>query len=621
MCGINGFNFKDENLVQRMNQVISHRGSDDAGFFIDDGISLGHQRLSIIDLTKRGHQPMKSQDNNLTIVFNGEIYNFKEIRKELEKKYQFVSGTDTEVVLNSYREFGADCLKFFNGIFSFAIWDRQKKELFLARDRMGVKPLYYWWDGKKFVFSSEIKAILESGVAREICPRAFSLYFRMLYTPAPYTMFKGVKKLMPGHYAVLTCRTPSVLQVKKYWEVSDFENLKDRREAVSKIRSLMKDSISDQLMSDRPVGVYLSGGIDSTAVLGMTREIAPQVTKTYSVGFDVDAQAERYNADFELARKTAKFYGTEHHELMVSGRDVLFNIEKIIWHMDEPVANATVAPMYLLSREAKKEVAVVLGGDGGDELFGGYPRHYFSYLISNFQKLPRPLKSFLEGVMALCGKDRMIEKFRTEAGAERFLSFHAQKDEILSRVLRAGIFNKELAYDFFADNFCMDSRLRGNDNDVEDFEKHFMDVDRQSWLVDESLIRTDKMTMAHALEQRVPILDYRLVELANKIPTKWKIGSSSQGKKIWVDAVRSYLPPHILQEKKRGWFSPTAKWLRTDLRDFAYDTISQLDDSIFEREEVRRVLDNHISGREYNLNIIWALITWQVWYNRFIKKI
>lgn len=612
MCGINGFNFKDEILIQRMNQVISHRGPDDAGFFVDSGVSLGHQRLSIIDLSERGRQPMKSQDGNFIIVFNGEIYNFAEIRRNLENKYKFDSATDTEVVLNAYREYGSKCLEMFNGIFAFAIWDNQKKELFLARDRIGVKPLYYYHNPKKFVFSSEIKAILEAGVSREICPRAFNLYFRMLYTPGPYTMFKGVRKLMPGHYAILRGNN---LTIKKYWEVEDFEDLKSRGEAVLKIRELIKDSVKIQLVSDRPVGVFLSGGIDSTAILGLTREIAPQITKTYSVGFNVSAQAERYNADFELARETARYYHTDHHELMVSGRDVLENIEKIVWHMDEPVANATMIPMYLLAREAKKDVAVVLGGDGGDELFGGYPRYYLSYLVSNYQKLPTPLKSFLEGVMLFCGKEKVVEKFRSEAGADRFLSFHAQKDKILSKVLKENVFKESLVLDFFDDYFNDQPR---------DFEKCFMNIDRQSWLVDESLLRTDKMTMASGLEGRVPILDHRLVELANKIPTKWKMGTGAQGKQIWVDAVKSYLPPHILKEKKRGWFSPTSKWLRTDLRDFAYDTINQLDDSLFKRDEILKILACHLETdpktHRYNLNIIWALINWQVWYNRFIKN-
>jgi asparagine synthase (glutamine-hydrolysing) len=630
MCGINGFNFKDEDLIQKMNQKVAHRGPDDAGFFVSDNVSLGHQRLSIIDLSEKGHQPMISEDGKFVIVFNGEIYNFKEIRAKLSGKYQFVSETDTEVILNAYREYGADCLNEFNGIFAFAIWDEDKKELFIARDRMGVKPIYYWQDDGKFVFSSEIKAILsarggsalggEVDVPREIDMEALNLYFRMLYVPAPLTMFKNIFKLLPAHYGILK---DGKFEIKKYWEVSDpngepsaFSDLKNKKEAISKIKEITKDAVKRQLVSDRPVGVFLSGGIDSTAMLGITREIAPEITKTYSVGFDVDVESKKYNADFELARKTAEFYKTEHHELKVSGKDVLENIEKIIWHMDEPVANATVVPMYLLSKMAKQDVVVVLGGDGGDELFGGYQRYYFSYLASKYQSLPKTIQRIFNFKFSILNKilNFKFSKLSILAGVERFLAFHEQKDEILSRVLKADVFKKEAAEEFFKD-FVKTGK---------DFEKHFMDADRRSWLVDESLLRTDKMTMANGLEERVPILDYRLVELANKIPTKWKLGGKERGKVIWIEAMKEYLPEFILSEKKRGWFSPMAKWLRTDLKDFVFATLNELPEDIFNRGECLKILEDHINMREfnskkYNLNIIWALIVWQIWYKQFIK--
>lgn len=616
MCGINGFNFKDETLIQKMNQAVAHRGPDDAGFFVSNNVSLGHQRLSIIDLSSKGHQPMISEDGRFTIVFNGEIYNYKEIREKLAEKYNFKSETDTEVILNAYREYGVNCLNEFNGIFAFAVWDEEKKDLFIARDRLGVKPLYYWQDGDKFVFSSEIKAILEAGAPREIDFESLNLYFRVLYVPAPLTMFKNIFKLLPAHYGIFKWKKFSAQggsafggEIKKYWEITDFTDLKDKKEAVSKIREITKDAVKKQLVSDRTVGVFLSGGIDSTAMLGITREIAPDITKTYSVGFNVDVEAERYNVDFELARKTAEFYKTDHRELNVSGRDVLDNIEKIIWHMDEPVANATVVPMYLLSKMAKQDVAVVLGGDGGDELFGGYQRYYYSAVISKYQKLP----SFLRFIL---GKLIRISKLSIPAGVLRFLSFHAQKDEILSRVLNPNIFKKDTARNFFDKFFEEDFCARGAS--VSDGEKHFMDADRRSWLVDESLLRADKMTMANGLEQRVPILDYRLVELANKIPTKWKLGGKERGKEIWIEAMKEYLPEFILKEKKRGWFSPMSKWLRGDLKDFARQTLNELPEDIFNRAECLNILENHINSSEYNLNIIWALIVWQIWYKKFI---
>jgi asparagine synthase (glutamine-hydrolysing) len=624
MCGITGFNFKDENLIQKMNQVVAHRGPDDAGFFVSDGISLGHQRLSIIDLSPKGHQPMISEDGKFTIVFNGEIYNFKEIREKLAGKYNFNSDSDTEVILNAYREYGANCLNEFNGIFAFAIWDEDKKELFIARDRMGIKPFYYWQNGNNFIFSSEIKAILEAGAPREIDMEALNLYFRMLYVPAPLTMFKNIFKLLPAHYGIfkwekLSAQGGSAFggEIKKYWEVTDFTDLKNKKEAISKIREITKDAVKKQLISDRPVGVFLSGGIDSTAMLGITREIAPEITKTYSVGFDVHVESERYNADFELARKTAEFYKTDHHELKVSGKDVLENIEKIIWHMDEPVANATVVPMYLLSKMAKKDVAVVLGGDGGDELFGGYQRYYFSRVITRYQKLPLFLRRLIEIGIKISNFKFQISKLNMPPTAERFLAFHEQKSEILARVLRPEVFKKDASRNFFGKFFKENLKSEIVNRQ---FEKCFMDADRRSWLVDESLLRTDKMTMAQGLEERVPILDYRLVELANKIPTKWKLNGKERGKKIWIEAMKEYLPEFILNEKKRGWFSPMAKWLRGDLKDFAYATLNELPENIFNRAECLKILENHINASEYNLNVIWALIVWQVWYKTFIKN-
>lgn len=629
MCGINGFNFKDESLICKMNQSLSHRGPDDSGIFFDKEISLGHQRLSIIDLSKKGHQPMQSEDGKFTIVFNGEIYNFLEIKEKLKIKYNFISNTDTEVVLYAYREYGPDCLKLFNGIFAFAIWDKEKKALFLARDRNGIKPLYYYNKEGRFVFSSEIKAILEHNVIKKgmegVCPLALNLYLKMLYVPAPLTMFKGIKKLLPGHFAYFRNNN---LEIRKYWDIEDYDNFKYKKNTEIEIKRIIKDAVRKQLISDRPVGIFLSGGIDSTSILGLVREINPSIAKTYSVGFDVDIQTERYNADLNLARKTAEYYGTDHHEIKVSGRDVLENIEDIVWHMDEPVANSTMIAQYLLAKEAKKEVAVVLGGDGGDELFGGYSRYYLSNLVSFYQNLPNFLRNLVEKILIMFKKDKIVEKLVKKPGVERFLAFHSQKDRVLSRILNPNIFRESSVADFFSENYFNFNNLDifSYSRHLRDFEKYFMNVDRSSWLVDESLLRTDKMTMAHGLEQRVPILDHRLVEIANKIPTKWKINlfSRERGKDIWISAIKKYLPEFILEEKKRGWFSPMSKWLRTDLANFARARVNELDENIFNKKEIKEMLESHINSKKhdpekYNLNILWALITWQIWYNKFMK--
>ena len=620
MCGINGFNFKDRELIVKMNQLTRHRGPDETCFWLGENVSLGHNRLSIIDLSPRADQPMWDAKKQVVVVFNGEIYNFKELKKELEKKYEFQSESDTEVIVYSYLEYGKECIKKFNGIFAFAIWDTRSQELFLARDRMGIKPLYYYYDGKRFIFSSEIKGILAHNVSREIDTDAFNLYFQLLYIPEPHTMFAVVKKMPAASFAVL--RKSGDLEIKKYWQVSDFSNLSSFEETKESIKNLFHDSVRQQLVSDRPVGVYLSGGLDSTAILGAVKEFHDGKVKTFSVGFKESLDAEKFNADFFLARQTAAHFDTDHTELQIGPEDVLNNLEKIVWHMDEPNFNPTAAAIFLLSKIAKEKAAVVLGGDGGDELFGGYPRYYYSYIISLFQKMPAALQYLVKGGLGVAGQVGLAEKLNLSPGAERIVAFLAQKNNLLERVLNKDIYKPNLALRHIKEKY-----FNSDDTRTNDFEKKFMDIDRQSWLVDESLLRTDKMTMAYGLEERVPILDYRLVELAAKIPTNWKISilknrpGDFQGKAIWRQAVRSYLPPHILNQKKRGWFTPMAKWLRGGLKKPVEEILFSVgqDDSFLNSAGLREIWERHLDGREYNLNMIWAAVMWRLWYEKFTK--
>jgi asparagine synthase (glutamine-hydrolysing) len=586
MCAINGFNFRDEGLVRKMNQVISHRGPDGTGVFFDNNISLGHNRLSIIDLSDRASQPMKSADASNIIVFNGEIYNYIELKKEL-RGYPFKTESDTEVILAAYEQWGGDCVKKFNGIFAFAIWDKEKNELFLTRDHIGIKPLYYYNDGKKFIFSSEIKAILSHNIPRELDFEALNHYFRLLYIPHPLTIFKNIKKLPAGSWLKLK---DNKIEIKKYWDISDRENFSSLEEARGKIRKTLEDSVKHQIISDRPVGVFLSGGIDSSIVLGLIRKFAPNITKTYTTGFkDISIENEKkFNTDFELARQTAKFYGTEHNELMVGVNDVCENLEKIIWHLDEPNAGTTSPAMFLLSKMAEKDVAVVLGGDGGDELFGGYKRYIYSRWIPKL----------------LLKKERIITKFMS------------QPEKLISRVLKPEIFQPQITLRYF-ENFL----LKYPENILNrDFEKIFMDVDRSTWLTDDSLMRTDRMSMAHGLETRVPILDYRLAEISQKIPTSWKI-KGNQGKIIFREALKDYILPHLANRPKMGWFTPMAKWLRQEpLRGLTRVLLGSLPEQYFNKKEIEKIFENHLTGKVYNLNILWALVCFGAWYNLFVKS-
>ncbi len=595
MCAINGFNFSDPALIARMNRVTRHRGPDATGVFEGSGMTLGHHRLSIIDLSERAAQPMRDESGRFVIVFNGEIYNFKELRAELQNEFRFRSESDTEVILNLYKKYGRECVKKLNGIFAFALWDETRRELFLARDHNGVKPLYYFFDPSsasgqaRLIFSSEIKAILEHNVAREVDRDAFALYMRLLYVPAPYTGFKGIKKLPPAHWLALS---GGKIEMGKYWEVTDLSDLTDREEATKQVRALFDDSVQRQLISDRPVGVFLSGGSDSTAVLGAAAKVHSGPLETFSVGFEVPEQSEKFNADLFLARKTAEHYGTEHHELMINAHEVGENLEKIAWHLDEPNGNPTAAAIFLLSRLAKERVAVVLGGDGADELFGGYRRYALARLRRLWHGPTGTLLSFMSQKESALGSV-LAPEFRWSAAARTH-------------------FNPFLAHAGHGDAFV----------------KRFMNTDRQSWLTDDSLLRSDKMTMAAGLEARVPILDHRLILLAYRIPTRWKVrglgllDAAFQGKEIWNEAIANYLPPHLAGQPKRGWFTPMAKWVRGELRARVGEILSpqNLNTDFFDAPSVWKMWESHLSGAVYNLNLIWAIVAWELWYKEFFTK-
>lgn len=615
MCGINGFNFYQPNLVEKMNQKIKHRGPDQEGIFSNNNFSLGHVRLSIIDLSEQAKQPLFNEDKSLTLIFNGEIYNFHDLREKLIKNgHSFFSQSDSEVILHLYEDYGINCLNMLNGIFAFALLDIKKKELLLARDRIGIKPLYYYSNDNKFIFSSEIKAILEHDIKKEIDFNAFNHYFRLHYVPHPLTMFKNIYKLPPASYLLFR---NNQISINQYWQINDFSNIDSEDEIIEKIQYLMKDSVRGQLISDRPIGIFLSGGIDSTSILGIVNELGCQKIKTFSVGFDF--KTGNYNFDFQMAKRVSQDYQTDHRELLISAQDILDNIEKVIYHLDEPVSNATQIATLLLAKFAKQETAVVLGGDGGDELFGGYPRYHYSRMASQWQRLPEFFRNnfLVRQIVNSFGKhyskNNLWDKINTPAGVKRYLLFMSQKDNLIEEFLKPKFFKKDLTENFYNQYF---QSYSGND-----FEKRFIMADLQTWLVNESLMRTDKMTMAFGLEERVPILDYRLVELSAKIPSKYKIKNG--GKYIFKKAMNKYLPDYVLTAPKRGWFSPVAKWLRTELRDFAYDVLSEkycrTTSDYFDFNGIKKILDSHMNIERYNLNCIWILITFQIWAKQNIE--
>jgi len=617
MCGINGFNFSDKALIEKMTACTKHRGPDGTDVYNDAHMSLGHNRLSIIDLSDKGAQPMKTKDGNVIIVFNGEIYNHRGLRKELEKKGRvFVSNSDTEVLLQLYEEYGSECVKKLNGMFAFAIWDKKENALFAARDHIGIKPLFYYWDGKKFIFSSELSGILVHDVPKRINKTALNAYFQLLHVPAPETLISGVQKLLPGHYLFLK---EGKLSIKKYWEVDDFENYSIPEEGLKeKIETELRKAVTAQMISDVPIGLFLSGGIDSSLILGLMAESVNMPIETFSVGFLVEEESEKFNTDHILARETAKRFGADHHEFMIGAGDVRENIENIFLHMSDLVANPAQVATYLLSQKTKDFVKVVLGGDGGDELFGGYRRHYYYQMVSRWQKLPRIIRDNIlqKTFFNALGKKDAYMKLNGDNPLNLWWFFMAQKKEDLSCFIKQEYFDYNSPKEYVQKNYF-------DDIPKADLPKQMMHMDLHTWLPGASLSRTDQMTMAHGLEQRVPILDVNVVKLAMKIPTAYKLGDKKQGKVIFKDAMKRYLPPAVYDKEKTGWFLPTSKWLRTGLKDVAYQILSEHYNEgtkeFFDFNEIRKILDDHISKKKYALNTIWALIAFQVWWKKVFE--
>ncbi|MEK7567321.1 MAG: asparagine synthase (glutamine-hydrolyzing) [Patescibacteria group bacterium] len=605
MCGISGFNWKDENKVSSMVGELNHRGPDAKGIFVDEKISLGHNRLSIIDLSARANQPMFDNDKDLVIVFNGEIYNFEDLKRELEGEYEFKTKSDTEVILAGYKKWGKNVVNKLNGMFAFAIWNKSKEELFCARDHAGVKPFYYFFDGDRFIFASEIKAILKHATSRKLNRNAFNQYLRMLYVPEPMTMIENIYKLPPK--STLTLKDKNLF-VEEYNNLAEETKIISYEENRDILREKVIGAVKRQLVSDVPVGVYLSGGIDSSAVLFSMTKFCKDI-ETFSIGFELGKgeEKEKFNSDFELAGKTANFFGTKHNSLLVSAKDARDSFEEAVSKCDDPISNPTSIAMMLLSKFAKNKVSVVLTGSGGDELFGGYDRYRIALLASYYQKLPRFLR-------AVGNINTRVSKMDYKNKIDLFAQFMFEKDDILSEVISPSVFQE----DDDIKKYFQQKYLSQCIGDVADC---FMKVDQKSWLPDYFFMLADKMSMANSLEERVPLVDKELVAFSKIIPRSFKL-DLFRTKKILKDAFRNDLPEYLFNQPKRGWFSPGAKWLRNpDFAKFAKEVLSEDyyegTRELFNWSNVRELLDKHIRKEKYNLTILWAILTFQIWARKY----
>jgi asparagine synthase (glutamine-hydrolysing) len=618
MCGIAGFTWRDEDLAARMASVIAYRGPDDTGLYADDHVSLAHRRLSIIDLSEHGHQPLRNEDGSLWIAYNGEIYNFQELRRGLEEKgHRFESRTDTEVIVHAFEEYGIDCVQRLNGMFAFAIWDRNARELVLVRDRLGIKPLYYHESARGLVFASEIKALLEvPEISREINPQALYHYVGYEFVPAPDTMFAQIRKLPPGHFLrYKNGRT----QVSRYWDVRFHHENRPLAETHARMREILTESVRKRLISDVPLGVFLSGGLDSSAVVALMSHCGVSPLRTFSIGYDDPSFSE-----LNYARVIARQFGTVHEELIIQPVTPEL-IETAVWHLDEPMTDLSTIPLYLISERARRQVKVCLSGEGGDEVLVGYDRFKASKADRYYSILPAWLRRGV--ILPLL---RQIPDQAQKKGAinvlKRFLEGNALPLE--GRHMRWQYFGSgDGDVSLFADSVRprIDpdpfAPIRATERDCNSGDRLDREIyiDLKFTMPDSVLMKVDKMSMAHALEVRVPFLDYEFVEFCATIPGPLKL-AGFKTKAVFREAMAGILPPHILNRGKQGYSFPIKNWLRQDLRDYMIDVLtnSRLISEMFDAGRVRGLIDEHLAYRANHNHILWALMNVSIWHRLFI---
>lgn len=607
MCGITGLiKPKDKESIKKMTEAILHRGPDDEGFYSDENIALGMRRLSIIDLAK-GHQPITSQDERYLIFFNGEIYNYKEIKKELNN-YQFKTDSDTEVILAGYIKFGEGVLNKLRGMFAFAIYDKEKKELFLARDFFGIKPLYYLKNGNQIVsFSSEIKSFLAiSGFKPEVNDEAVFNYLSYQYNPLEETFFKNVYKLPPAHYMRVNTGSGEV-EMKRYWQFkfNPNENL-DEKETAEEILETMKDSVNHHIIADVPVGSFLSGGIDSSIIVTLMQKIRGDKVKTFTVGFD--SPTGEFN-EGDKAKETSEPLGTEHREISVSPEEYFKALPDAVWHFDEPVADPSAIGLYFLAREARKHVKVVLSGEGADELFGGYNIYLAPFAYRKLAWLPKSIINlFLKLPFEYFGKNYLR---RVSSKLQNWYIGNASvfKADEVRNLWKSKVSTRQV-----------DTLVRHLYREVDSLSDStkMQHVDINTWLVGDILAKADKMTMAHSLELRVPFLDTKVAHLAASLPDrfKWRGGVT---KYLLREAFKKVLPESTRNRKKLGFPTPVRNWF-TKERTSVYETIlknpyikSHMDSNV-----IRKLIDDHTSQKIDNSRKIYLLLMLALWYNTFI---
>jgi len=617
MCGIAGFinteRSRDdaEQLIDRMCQIIRHRGPDDQGTWVGEGVALGMRRLSIIDLAG-GHQPIFNEDQSILIVFNGEIYNYRELQKELEERgHRFATNSDTETIVHAYEEYGDDCVKHLRGMFTFAIWDRKRQRLLAARDRFGKKPLNYYWDGQRLIFGSEIKSILEAGIPREINPIALDEYLVYRYVPTPNTLFKDVWKLPAAHILIYE---NGQISTKRYWELSFAPTCQDdEATAIERTRALLTEAVQVRLMSEVPLGAFLSGGIDSSILVGLMSSMMSQPVKTFSIGFE-----ENEYSELPYARQVAQYFGTDHHEFLVRP-DLISVLPQLVWDYDEPFADSSMLPTYYVSKLAREHVTVVLTGDGGDEIFGGYTRYERELVISRIPALLRYLLGYGGMLMpdGMRGKSRLLNLHHDLAA--RSVGVY----KLFPDGSRASMFSSE--YSALLRDHDPYERLISEFRTAPhtDITAQLQYVDVRTHLTDDILVKVDKASMLNSLETRAPLLDQCLAEYVSSLPSSIRTRNGVL-KYLLKKVAADILPAEILTRRKQGFEVPIKHWFRSDLTDYARDLLDSPrahQRGIFNPKFIHNLLKAHASTKLVNHGSpIWTLLCLELWFQVYMDK-
>jgi asparagine synthase (glutamine-hydrolysing) len=591
-----------------MTNMIHHRGPDDSGFIIDKGLGIGFRRLSIIDLNE-GHQPLSNEDGTIWVVLNGEIYNYKQLREMLAQKgHRFRSHSDTEVIVHLYEQYGRSCLRYLRGMFTFAVWDNGKQELFAARDYFGIKPLYYYKDNEKFIFASEIKSILAAeGIKQEVSSESLLNFLTFQYVPEPNTMFEGIYKLPPAHWMHVS---GSRITIKEYWNPGFEPVNKPLKHYVEELRGALTDSVKHHMQSDVRRGCLLSSGIDSTGIAALMSKEEP--IKTFSVGF------EGSNNECFIARETAAALGTEHYEKIITPEEYFDAVPKAIWHQDEPVADPSAIALYFVARLAREHVTVVLSGEGADELFGGYRIYREPLALKPFDFLPAALKGITRSILTslpfdfkgrnylLRGTTPMEERFM--GNAKIFTEdLKAEITKLNSSILSSYRNPVDIAGSFY-------SRVRNQDNVTK-----MQYIDLNLWLPGNILMKADKMTMAHSLELRVPYLDREVFEVARHVPAQYRVCNGTT-KYVLRQAMKGLVPDTIVDRPKLGFPVPLRDWLRGNWSHRVLEMIQAGGIGDYIRlDAVEKMIKQHAAGQGDMARKIWTLYIFAEWHSTFIN--